>query len=229
MGDKMSKLILLRHGQSEWNKKNLFTGWIDIPLSLEGIAEAICAGKKLEDINIDVIYISCLARSEMTAFLVMAHHKSGKIPFLEHGLNEPLGTWYQVGLQDVPHLIPMRKAWELNERMYGSLQGKDKQQVMDQYGVEQWKLWRRSYDVCPPEGESLQKTAERAIPFFEKVICKDLEEGKDVFVCAHGNSLRAIIMNMNKLSKEEVLHLEIATGDPLIYEYKGGAFSKLTL
>ena len=223
----MSKLILLRHGQSVWNKSNIFTGWIDIPLSKEGIEEAIEAGKVLSSYNVDVIYVSTLVRAEMTAYLVMAQSKLKKIPYKEHKQEEHFGQWYQMGVSENPLLIPVYEAWELNERMYGLLQAKNKQETMDEHGKEQVQLWRRSYDVCPPEGESLEQTAQRSIPFFKKKIVGDLEKGKDVFVCAHGNSLRAILMHMEKLSKEQVLKLEVPTGIPMIYEYTQGTFHKV--
>jgi len=223
----MSKLILLRHGQSVWNKLNLFTGWVDIPLSQEGINEAVSAGKALSDQNVDVIYVSCLIRSHMTAFIAMAHSNSSKIPCRIHDEKEFLSSWYEQGAKGNPILIPVHEAWELNERMYGSLQAKNKQQTRDEYGAEQVHIWRRSYDVPPPNGESLEKTAQRSIPFFEEKIVADLEKGKDVFVCAHGNSLRSIVMDIEKLSKEQILNLEIATGVPIIYEFSKGDFQKV--
>jgi 2,3-bisphosphoglycerate-dependent phosphoglycerate mutase len=223
----MSKLILLRHGQSVWNKLNLFTGWVDIPLSQDGIEEAVSAGKALANQNIDVIYVSSLVRSHMTAFIALAHSNSKKIPCRNHSEKDHLSEWYEQGAKDNPILIPVYEAWELNERMYGALQAKNKQQTREEYGDEQVHIWRRSYDVPPPGGESLEKTAERAIPFFEKNIVEDLKSGKDVFVCAHGNSLRSIVMDIDKLSKEQVLELEIATGVPIIYEYEQGSFQKV--
>lgn len=226
----MSKLILLRHGQSEWNKQNLFTGWVDIPLSQKGIEEAISAGKVLSECNIDVIYVSCLIRSHMTAFISMAQSKLSKIPFIKHEEKEdPRSSWYEQGTSECDFLIPVYKAWELNERMYGFLQAKSKPEVMKEFGEAQFKLWRRSYDVPPPEGESLEQTAQRTLPFFKNKIELDLKNGKDVFVCAHGNSLRSIVMDIDGLSKEQVLELEISTGVPLVYEYVEGSFKKVEI
>ncbi len=224
----MSKLILLRHGQSEWNKQNLFTGWIDIPLSQKGIEEAISAGKSLSEYNIDVVYVSSLIRSHMTAFIAMAQSKLPKIPYIYHSSEDPKASWYELGAQGNSFLIPVYKAWELNERMYGALQAKSKTETMKEYGEAQVKLWRRSYDVQPPEGESLEETSKRSIPFFKEKIEKDLKNGKDVFVCAHGNSLRSIVMEIERLSNEEVLELEIPTGVPIVYNYNQGAFEKVT-
>ncbi len=219
----MSKLILLRHGQSVWNKLNLFTGWVDIPLSLEGIEESIDAGKAMIDSNVDVIYTSGLVRSQTTAFLAMAQNRSGKVPCVQHLASSPHALWHQKGAQD-DSLIPLYIAEELNERMYGDLQGKNKEQMVEEFGADQVKLWRRSFHVSPPGGESLAKTAERSVSFFVHHIVPNLTAGKDVFVCAHGNSLRAIVMYIEKLSEAEVLELNLATGSLKTYEYSEGAF-----
>ncbi len=222
----MAKLILLRHGQSAWNKKNIFTGWVDIPLSLEGITEASLAGKQIADTRIDVIYTSELIRSQMTVFLVMAENRLGKVPCRIHSADSSLEKWYLKGSQR-EDLIPTHIAWQLNERMYGDLQGKNKEEVAAEFGVDQVKLWRRSYRVAPPAGETLEDTAARAIPFFKDVIVSHLEKGENVFVCAHGNSLRAIVMHIEGLSEEAVLQLEIATGALISYEYEQGTFCKI--
>jgi 2,3-bisphosphoglycerate-dependent phosphoglycerate mutase len=215
-----SKLILLRHGESEWNRMNRFTGWVDIPLSLKGIEEAFAAGKKIEDIPIDVIFISSLVRAQESAMIAMSVHKSGRIPCIQHPKRTKLEAWAQVYDDEIrDQLIPTYVAWELNERMYGRLQGLNKQETMDKFGKEQVQLWRRSYDIPPPDGESLEMTAARAIPYFEKQIVPKLREGKNVLVSAHGNSLRAIVMVLDKLSKEEVLALELQTGAPIVYSY----------
>jgi 2,3-bisphosphoglycerate-dependent phosphoglycerate mutase len=224
---KPSKLILLRHGQSEWNKLNLFTGWVDVPLSQGGIQEALEAGKRLAQIPIDLIYVSTLMRAQMTAMLAMSVHQSGKVPVRLHANEGKLGEWAQIYSKETEKsCIPVRAAWELNERMYGELQGLNKRETMDKFGEEQVKIWRRSYDVAPPGGESLEMTAARAIPYFEKEIVSQLSSGKNILICAHGNSLRSIIMDLEKLSKEEVLQLELATGVPLIYHYCDGKWEK---
>ncbi len=219
----MAKLILLRHGQSAWNKENVFTGWIDIPLSKVGIIESIEAGKRIKDISIDVIYTSFLVRSQTTVFLAMAENVSKRVPCVQHGIEEPFAEWYQRGSEG-KNLIPLFISASLNERMYGDLQGKNKEEMKQEYGEDQVHLWRRSFHIDPPGGESLAKTAARSIPFFTQVIVPKLKEGKNVLVCAHGNSLRAIAMYIEKLSEDEVLHLEIATGEVKAYEYKEGAF-----
>jgi len=221
----VAKLILLRHGQSEWNKKNIFTGWVDIPLAPEGIEEAISAGKEMADEPIDLIYTSTLVRAMQTLMIAMAYHKGEKVAAVCHSPSDPHGDWYQPP-QGFP-IIPVVQAWQLNERMYGDLQGKNKQKTREQYGDEQVKIWRRSFATPPPGGESLKLTAERTLPYFEEVILPKLEQGKNVLISAHGNSLRSIVMQLDGLTEEEVLQLEIPTGKPLYYQYEGGHFALL--
>lgn len=224
-----SKLILLRHGESEWNRMNRFTGWVDIPLSVKGIEEAFTAGKKFADTPIDVIYVSSLIRAQQSAMIAMSIHKSGKIPYVVHPKGSKLEAWAQVYDEGVKaHMIPTYVAWELNERMYGRLQGLNKQETREKFGAEQVHIWRRSYDIAPPDGESLAMTAARAGPYFESQIIPQVKEGKNVLISAHGNSLRAIVMILDKLTKEQVLALEIQTGDPIFYEWdrESGAWEK---
>lgn len=224
----MSKLILMRHGQSIWNKANLFTGWIDIPLSSQGIEEALEAGKLIKDIPIDVIFVSSLIRAQMSAMLAMSVHQEGKSPVVLHDGEGKLEEWSKnYGASGDDFIIPVIRAWELNERMYGKLQGLNKAETIEKYGAEQVQLWRRSYDIPPPEGESLEMTAARSIPYFQKTIVPYLKQGKNVFVAAHGNSLRSIVMVLDGLSKEEVLKLELDTGKPLIYTYEHDTFSRV--
>jgi len=214
----MPLLIMMRHGQSEWNKKNLFTGWVDVPLSPKGIEEATKGGEQIADLPIEVIYTSTLIRAQMTAMLAMTSHHSGKIPVILHE-----GQEWGKSYGDT-NTIPVYEAWELNERYYGELQGSDKDQMRAKYGAEQVQIWRRSFDTPPPNGEALKDTAERTLPYFRKQIVPDLESGKNVFIAAHGNSLRAIVMELESLSPDEVVKLEIATGVPLIYEFKDGHY-----
>lgn len=223
----MAELILLRHGESEWNKKNIFTGWIDIPLSEKGVEEAFAAGRGIKDIPIDLIFTSTLIRGIMTAMLAMTVHSSGKIPVILHpgeGKQDEWGRCYDEETES--QLIPVHRAWELNERMYGELQGRNKQKTREKFGDEQVKIWRRSFSTPPPNGESLQMTAARTIPYFESKIVPQLAADKNVLVSAHGNSLRSIVMDLDQLSEEEVLSLEIPTGKPLVYSYKKGKLTK---
>lgn len=223
----MAKLILMRHGQSQWNKKNIFTGWIDIPLSKEGVQESLEGGKKIAHLPIDIIYTSTLIRAIMTGMLVMSVHASGKIPCILHPGEGKLEEWAYCSEEGAKDLIPVIRASELNERMYGDLQGKNKQEVLERFGEDQFKLWRRSYSVPPPHGESLEMTAARTLPYFKKEIVPKLYEGKNIFIPAHGNSLRSIVMELDHLTSEEVVSLELQTGLPLIYEFSGNSYSKL--
>lgn len=220
-----AKLILLRHGQSIWNKKNLFTGWVDIPLSKEGVDEAIQAGEKIKHIPIDVIFTSTLIRAHLTLPLAMLNHESGKTPVFLHPGAGKIENWSKVYSQEAKDsLIPVYSSWHLNERMYGELQGLNKKETAEKFGEEQVHIWRRSYDVAPPGGESLEMTKKRTVPYFEKEIVPYLKKGKNVLISAHGNSLRSIIMEMKNLSEDEVVNLEIPTGDPLVYEYNEGTY-----
>jgi len=188
----MADLILLRHGQSQWNLENRFTGWVDVPLSERGVAEARAAGVKLRGRRIDRLYMSVLQRAIETA----------RIALEEAGIAG----------------VPSARDAALNERMYGALQGKDKDEARREFGDEQVKLWRRSYDVRPPGGESLADTAARVLPYWESTILPDLVAGRNVLVAAHGNSLRALVMHLEGLTKEQVVGLEIPTGEPILYD-----------
>jgi 2,3-bisphosphoglycerate-dependent phosphoglycerate mutase len=188
----MARLILLRHGESQWNLENRFTGWVDVPLSPRGVQEATHAGEKLRSFKFDRAFTSVLARANETLRLV-------------------LETISQTD-------IPIEKDKALNERMYGELQGLNKDETAKKYGEAQVKIWRRSYDVRPPGGESLKDTAERVLPYYERTIKPYLQKGDTILVAAHGNSLRALIMELEQLSQEQVLELNIPTGAPLLYE-----------
>lgn len=221
----MSKLILIRHGESLWNKLNLFTGWVDVPLSERGIEEALKAGELLKGWRIDVVFTSELVRAIQTAMLVMSKNTSG-VPKIEHEKGK-MKDWGIVYGEHGKNYIPVYKSWHLNERYYGKLQGFNKDEAKKIYGEEQVLLWRRSYDIAPPGGESLKDTAERTIPYFKKKIIPELEKGKNVLVSAHGNSLRSIVMHIEKLTKEQVLRLNIPTGVPLVYEYSEGKLERV--
>ena len=188
----MARLVLLRHGESQWNLENRFTGWVDVPLSPRGIQEAKDAGKKLRSFTFDRAFTSVLARANETLRLAL----------------EAIG---QTG-------IPVEKDKALNERMYGELLGLNKDETAKKYGDAQVKIWRRSYDVRPPGGESLKDTAERVLPYYKETIKPHLLKGDTILVAAHGNSLRALIMELEQLSREQVLELNIPTGAPLLYE-----------
>lgn len=190
----MPKLILLRHGQSQWNLENRFTGWEDVDLSPLGEQEAISAGIKLRGTRVDAVYTSVLKRAIRTATITLEH----------------------AGLKDMA--MTMNEA--LNERHYGDLQGLNKAEMAVKYGPEQVHVWRRSFDVRPPgeKGESLAMTIQRVLPYFEEHIVPDLRDGKNVLIVAHGNSLRALLFDLDKHTQESIMEVNIPTGVPIVYE-----------
>ena len=168
MSKKSPLLVMMRHGQSEWNKNNLFTGWVDIGLSPKGVKEALEGGKRISKIPLDVIYISTLMRAQMTAFLAMSEHSEGKTPVIIHPENQRLKEWGKVFSEEtMKNCTPVHVAWELNERYYGELQGMNKEETRKKYGAKQVKIWRRSFAIPPPNGESLEMTSQRSIPYFQ--------------------------------------------------------------
>ena len=191
---KERNLILVRHGQSEWNKLNLFTGWKDPALTELGIKEAINAGKLLKDesLEFDIMFTSDLFRAQETGRLILEHMDQLDIPVI--------------------------KDQSLNERNYGELAGLNKDDARKKWGEEQVHIWRRSFDVPPPGGESLKNTAERVLPYFKSQILPKVRDGLNIIIAAHGNSLRALVMELEQISSDQIVQLEIATGDPLIYE-----------
>ncbi|MGB1838780.1 MAG: 2,3-bisphosphoglycerate-dependent phosphoglycerate mutase [Gammaproteobacteria bacterium] len=200
-------LVLVRHGQSEWNAKNLFTGWKNPGLTETGVKEAISAGKLIKDekINFDTMYTSELIRAQLTGNTILEIINQSDIPII--------------------------KDIALNERNYGSLAGLNKDDARKKWGEEQVHIWRRSYDVPPPDGESLKNTAERVLPYFNKEILPKVVSGSNILIAAHGNSLRSLIMQLDELSKEEILNLEIPTGAPIKYKFDehGKVVEKLNL
>jgi len=231
----MSLLILMRHGQSVWNAANLFTGWVNVPLSTKGIDEALEGGRQISHLSIDEVHTSTLIRAQMTAMLALSQHNGGRTPVVQTPqMVERTSESGDIELVDwsktngpADHILPVYMAAELNERMYGDLQGLNKQETRDKFGAEQVKIWRRSYDVPPPNGESLELTAQRTLPYFTSAILPVLEAGRNVFVAAHGNSLRSVIMDIEGLSREEVLSLEVPTGTPIVYERIDDAWNRL--
>lgn len=189
----MPQLVIIRHGQSQWNLENRFTGWVDVPLSTKGEQEARSAGDKLKGFVFDVAYTSALQRAQNTLQLVMEAAGHPKIEVVKNAA--------------------------LNERMYGDLQGMDKAETAAKYGDEQVLIWRRSFDIAPPGGESLKDTAARVIPYYEAEIAPLLQAGKNVIIAAHGNSLRALVMHLEKMSPDEILKFEIPTAQPRLYSF----------
>ncbi len=199
---KVNYLVLVRHGQSDWNKKNLFTGWKNPDLTDQGVSEAENTGEKLKEqnFNFDVMFTSQLIRAQNTGEIILKK------------LNEP-------------NLTTIKSA-NLNERDYGDLTGMNKDEARAKFGEEQVHIWRRSYDVPPPGGESLKDTYERVIPYFETDIMPELNDSKNVLVAAHGNSLRSLVKFIENLKETEILKLEIATGEPIIYKFINGRFTR---
>jgi len=221
----MGMLILLRHGASIWNDKNIFTGWVDIPLSQKGVEESLKAGEVISKLPIDLIFTSTLIRAQTTAMLAMTKHS--KVPFFLHPNKGNLEEWSTIHSEEtMQEMVPVRCAWQLNERMYGELQGMNKDEMRKKFGEAQVQKWRRSFDVAPPGGESLKDTSERTIPYFKEEILPFLEKGKNVFVAAHGNSLRSIVMMLEQLTPEQVVSLEIPTGEPWIYKKAGSVWKR---
>jgi len=199
----MSKLIILRHGESEWNKLNLFTGWEDVNLTDQGKIEAKLAAFAIQNLKVDVnhAYTSALKRAGKTLEIVLNVLKKD---------------------------IPIISDPALNERNYGSLTGMNKDEARNKWGDEQVKLWRRSYDIAPENGESLKDTCNRTIPYFKKNILPKLHDGENIIITAHGNSLRSIIMHVEDLNEEAIVSVEITTGIPIVYEYENKKIIKKT-
>lgn len=214
----MSTLVLLRHGESAWNLQNRFTGWIDVSLSERGVAEAATAGELLCDIAFDKAFTSTLMRAQHTLYEVLrrnrhvAHYKC---------VHEAGNGWYghfHAAASDRGELeVLVNEA--LNERYYGDLQGMDKAVAAERFGAEQVHIWRRSYDIPPPNGESLQMTAERTLAYYRARIEPLLREGRTLLVAAHGNSLRALIMHIESLTPAQILAYELPTGVPHCYTF----------
>lgn len=215
----LSRLILVRHGQSQWNLENRFTGWMDVPLSKKGMDEAISSGQKLKDVEFDTMYVSHMLRAIQTLHYILIASNSNRTPIIYHEEKRIHDCEHHTG--DPKSEIPIFMSVDLAERYYGNLQGLNKQKTREKYGDEQVHLWRRSYDVNPPSGESLKDTCERTTPYYEKYILRDLQEGKTVLVSAHGNSLRAITMHVENISEQEIPNVEIPTGVPIVYSFDG--------
>jgi 2,3-bisphosphoglycerate-dependent phosphoglycerate mutase len=216
----MSQLILIRHGQSLWNAANKFTGWVDIPLSERGRAEATIASCKLRDYRVNICFTSKLIRAIETAVICLTECDDicgGKIPIIKHEAGDQ--DWHGWDKYDgnPNEELPIVTSAALDERYYGDLQGLNKAQTVAKYGEEQVHEWRRSYSVRPPGGESLEDTQKRVIPYFNHCILPHIQRGESILVSAHGNSLRAIIMKLDNLSEEEVPKLELTTGVPIVY------------
>ena len=191
----LSYLVLIRHGQSEWNEKNLFTGWKNPPLTEKGIEEAELAGIRIKNLNIDFshYFTSALIRAQETGEIILNQLEKEK--------------------------IIKTRSQNLNERDYGDLSGLNKDEAKKEWGEDQVHIWRRSFDTPPPGGESLKDTAERVLPYFEVEIKPLVEQGNNILICAHGNSLRSLIMSLEEISPSEIVKVEIGTGEPILFSY----------
>lgn len=217
----MAQLILIRHGQSLWNAANKFTGWVDVPLSKRGMAEATIASCKLRSYRVQVCFTSLLIRAIETAIICLTECDEicgGRVPVIKHAAeDEDWHGWDRY--EGDPNLeLPIYASSALDERYYGALQGLNKEQMAEKYGKEQVQLWRRSYSAHPPGGESLEDTQKRVIPYFNSRIMAHVKQDDNVLVAAHGNSLRAIMMVLDNLTPEQVPSLELTTGVPIVYE-----------
>jgi len=219
----MAKLYLQRHLKSQWNVENRFAGWIDNPLSEEGIIQGETAVEQLKGLNFDVIYTSPLSRNKQTVLRIL-RLLGGKYPIFQY-YNGKMQEWghFEGPINHIPTFV----AEELNERYYGKLQGLNKEEAKKTFGEEQVHLWRRSYDVAPPEGESLKDTYNRAVPFYQKIIEADLKVGKDVLIVSSGNALRSIVKYIENISDEEIINFEIGFGGLIKYEFDGKKYQKL--
>lgn len=212
----MPKLILLRHLKSQWNKENRWAGWTDGPLSQEGKKEAEAVAKKLFKLKIDKVYASPLFRNMDTVARIFEY--SRRYPFFIHldgGKMQKWGNYKDIGSSK--NYIPVYVSEKLNERYYGKLQGENRESMMEKYGKEKVRLWRRSYNTAPPGGESLKDVVKRAIPFYKKFIEKDLKMGKNILVVASHNSLRAIVKYVEKISDDDIINVEIPYAGIKIY------------
>ncbi len=212
-----AKLIIIRHGQSVWNSENRFTGWIDVVLSEKGVEEAKLAGDTLKDYKFDVAFTSNLIRANQTLFEILKLNKYNQKYRKIH--DEKKSEWYSnfKKIESDKDYLEVYFTEKLNERYYGDLQGLNKEETKQKYGEEQLKLWRRSFDVAPPNGESLKDNSKRTLPYFKKNILPHLKDGKTVLIVAHGNSLRSIIKYIEKLTSEKIVEYELETGVPIEY------------
>lgn len=215
----MSYLILVRHGESRWNLANKFTGWIDVPLSPNGVKEALSCAKKLEGLTLDVAFTSNLTRAQETLLLILAKQKYTGI-FLHKNKRYNLAKNFE------KHEIPIHSSEALNERYYGKLQGMNKNTARRKWGKPKVFKWRRSYDTRPPGGECLKDVYKRVIPYFKKNIFPQLKKNNDVIISAHGNSLRALMKHLDKISDDKIPFLEIPFGKPIVYKYTRGKLIK---
>jgi 2,3-bisphosphoglycerate-dependent phosphoglycerate mutase len=214
----MSRLFLVRHGQSVWNLQNRFTGWVDVSLSRQGVIEAQQAAALLAGVHFDAAFTSTLLRAQHSLYEILRQNRHCTQYVCVH---EKCSKWYghRTQAEGDEHELKIYVSEKLNERYYGDLQGLNKDWASQRYGAEQVHLWRRSYDIPPPNGESLQMTAARTLPYYRERIVPHLRNGESVLVSAHGNSLRSIIMHIEQMTPQQIIDYELATGAPLLYAF----------
>jgi len=224
----MAYLVLVRHGDSFWNKEgyNCFTGWVDVANLPSGINKMIKSAKILADFRFDIAFTSQLYRGIETAMTILSFNKVSGTPIILHKDDET-AKWSKFYHKDFGKFVPVIKAWQLNERCYGRLQGMNKDRAREIYGKEQVFLWRRSYEIAPPKGESLKDAQKRVILYFKRRILKELKNSKNVLIGAHGNSLRAMVKYLDEIPDKEIPFLEIKKGIPLFYVYRNGKIKKI--
>jgi len=219
----MAKLYLQRHLKSQWNVENRFAGWVDNPLSEEGIAQGETAAQNLKGVSFDVIYTSPLTRNKQTVLRIL-RLLGGKYPIFIYESGKMKDRGHFEGPQN--H-IPTLVAEDLNERYYGKLQGLNKEEAKTTFGEEQVHLWRRSYDIAPPEGESLKDTYNRVVPYYKEHIEADLKQGKNVLIVSSGNALRSIVKHIENIPDDKIIDFEIGFGGSVSYEFDGQNYAKL--
>jgi 2,3-bisphosphoglycerate-dependent phosphoglycerate mutase len=221
----MGYLILVRHGESCVNTEDWLCGWMDIPLSRKGIEEALDCAVKLENIELDLAFASNLVRTQETLFIILSGQKKTGV-LIHEGTGDESGIgeveWYSYPEKLGASLIPVYSAAALNERYYGKLQGRRKQKIEEKYGAEKLASWRWEFEPGPPEGESLKAVYERAVPYFEQKVLPAVKEGKNVIVCAHQSSLRALVKYIESISDEGIREVRLSTGELVVYSFSEG-------
>ncbi|MCR4278642.1 MAG: histidine phosphatase family protein [bacterium] len=218
----MSLIALVRHGESRWNLSNRFTGWVDVPLTENGIKEAEKCSKQLKKYNFDVAYTSELIRAQTTLTIILA--RQNRTGIFQHEGNKKYSAWTCGSNTCSTNDLPIYSSNLLNERYYGLLQGMDKDEAIKKYGATKVLAWRRGFDDRPPEGESLKDVVKRVSPYFKNRILKSLKQKENVLVAGHGNLLRAVMMHLNGFTEEDIPFIDLPKGKPVLYEYKRGTF-----
>ncbi len=221
----MSRLILVRHGESQWNLTNRFTGWVDVPLTQRGVEEALAVAEQLHDVRIDHAFTSKLQRAHAMLDIILSRQQKNTV-FLHSGEAEERKYTCEHHSADTDILAHTLEV--LNERYYGTLQGLNKEQVRLQYGEEVVKAWRRGYDVRPPEGESIQDVCQRVAPFITDQVVPMLRQGRNVIIASHGNTMRAILGHTEKIAHEHLSHVDLAPDESIIYNWRDEEFTRIT-